>query len=293
MTFEAPQGGGSNEQHPVPPHPASPYNQSTAVATPPPPPATKKARNTIGLIALIVAAIGFVFACIPGALIVGWILLPIGFILAIVSLFQTGKGKGLGIAALIVSIVGTIVGFAVFFAVVASSFNDAFGGNETTVSRPEASQAEAQEEAVEEQQPASDDGTRSAPVPLGTMITSRDWTVIVDAVNSDAGAAVAEASEFNEPAPAGSHYVTVTYTTTYTGEGSSYAASVGVDLVTASGNVVNSYDSFVLLGDSIGLDELFAGASASGSVAFVVPDGEEYLVRVRPGVVADDVFVSP
>ncbi|WP_109211944.1 MULTISPECIES: hypothetical protein [Microbacterium] len=69
----------------------------------PQPPAEKKPRNILGLIALIVAGIGFIFACIPGALILGWILLPIGFILALVSLFLPGKAKNLGIIALIVS----------------------------------------------------------------------------------------------------------------------------------------------------------------------------------------------
>ena len=77
----------------------------------------KKPLNVLGLIALITAALGFIFACIPGALIVGWILLPIAFVLALVSLFLKDKPKWMGITALILSIVGTIVGFAVFFSV--------------------------------------------------------------------------------------------------------------------------------------------------------------------------------
>src|SRR5699024_2284731 len=70
----------------------------------------KKQRNIVGLIALIVVVVGFIFACIPGALIVGWILLPISFILSIVGLAMSGKTKGTSISALIVSIVGFIVG---------------------------------------------------------------------------------------------------------------------------------------------------------------------------------------
>jgi Protein of unknown function (DUF2510) len=86
-------------------------------------PATKP--HVLGIIALIVAAIGFVFACIPGALIVGWVLLPIAFVLSIVALFLKGK-KWPAITGLIVSIVGTIVGVVVFFAVVSNSFGEAF-----------------------------------------------------------------------------------------------------------------------------------------------------------------------
>jgi hypothetical protein len=79
------------------------------------------------LIALIVSIIGFVFACIPGALIVGWVLLPAAFVLSIVGLCLSGKSKGTSIAAVIISIVGVVVGLVVFFAVVADAFHDAFG----------------------------------------------------------------------------------------------------------------------------------------------------------------------
>lgn len=260
-------------------------------------PPAQKGRNTIGLIALIVAAVGFVFACIPGALIIGWILLPIAFILSIVSLFQKGKGKGLGIAALIVSIVGTIVGAIVFFAVVVASVNEAFedttsvdvGQVEEQAPAEDAGAAPAEEPAEE---PATAEGTRDNPVPVGTSISSDEWTVTIDAVNADGNAVVA-ASQFNDPAPAGSHYEIVTYTVTYTGADSGMAMMVGVDMVTSSGNVIDSYDNPVILEDSIGLDELFNGASATGSLAFAVPDGETALVRVTPGMFADEVFVQP
>ncbi len=105
--------------------------------TPPPQPTkAKKPLNVLGLIALITAALGFIFACIPGALIVGWILLPIAFVLALVSLFLKDKAKWMGITALILSIVGTIVGVAVFSAVVATSFDNAFSGGKATVAVP-------------------------------------------------------------------------------------------------------------------------------------------------------------
>jgi len=81
------------------------------------------------MIALIASIVGFIFACIPGALIVGWVLLPIAFILGIVGLFLSGKAKGASIAAIIISVVGAVVGAVVFFTVVADAFNDAFGGS--------------------------------------------------------------------------------------------------------------------------------------------------------------------
>ncbi|UWF77602.1 MULTISPECIES: hypothetical protein [Microbacterium] len=82
---------------------------------------------------MILAIIGLVFACIPGALVVGWVLLPIAFVLSIVSLFLKGSRKWMGVVGLIVSVVGTVIGFIVFFAVVTTSFDDAFGSPETAV----------------------------------------------------------------------------------------------------------------------------------------------------------------
>lgn len=73
---------------------------STDTQLPPPPPqqvATPQ-KNTIGLIALITAIVGAIFAVIPGALIVGWVLLSIAFVLAIISFFLKNQKRGQGIA---------------------------------------------------------------------------------------------------------------------------------------------------------------------------------------------------
>lgn len=96
-----------------------------AVAAPPSPESPKTKPGVLGIIALVVAAIGFVFACIPGALIVGWVLLPIAFILSIVALFLKGS-KWPAITGLALAVVGTVVGFVVFFALMANAASNAF-----------------------------------------------------------------------------------------------------------------------------------------------------------------------
>lgn len=88
----------------------------------------KRSTNVLGIIALAVAAVGFIFACIPGALIVGWVLLPVGFVLGIIALFQKNKPKWQGLTAIIVSVIGTVVGIIVFVTLVAGAVDDAFGG---------------------------------------------------------------------------------------------------------------------------------------------------------------------
>lgn len=119
----------------------------TAVAEPAP----KKPRNILGIVALAVSAVGFIFACIPGALILGWVLLPIGFILGIVALFQKDKPKWQGLTAIIVSVVGTIVGVVVFISLAAGAVNDAI---EDTVAEDVGSSEVADDEEAAEEEPA-------------------------------------------------------------------------------------------------------------------------------------------
>lgn len=260
-------------------------------ATPPPPMpggqhgAPAEEKNTLSLIALIVAIVGFVFACIPGALIVGWILLPIGFILALVSLFQKGK-EGRGIAALIISIVGTIVGFVVFFAVVTDAVDDAFN-EETNVSTPDGDTGSSDD---------STQGTREAPFPVGSTLESEGWTLTVNGVNLDANAAVASANEFNEPAPEGQTYILVNVTLTYTGDDAAGETPTQViEYVTAEGNTINSYDAFAVVPEQLdSLTTLYPGASVSGNVGLLVPVDSvaQGTLAIAVTFLSDRVFVA-
>lgn len=68
--------------------------------------------SIIGLIALGAAVLGTILACIPATIIIGWVLLPIAFILSIIAFFIKGK-KWAPIAAVSVSVVGTIIAIIV------------------------------------------------------------------------------------------------------------------------------------------------------------------------------------
>ena len=105
---------------------AAPYTpQPTAVMTaqhpftepsnPPP--------NVVGIIALVVAIAGFVFAVIPDVMGVAWILLPVAFVLSLVGLFARGA-KWPAVTGLVISIVAAIVGIVVFVNALIGSFGD-------------------------------------------------------------------------------------------------------------------------------------------------------------------------
>lgn len=293
-------------QPPQPPHSAPPTGPGGGYGGDFQPQQQKPQRNTIGLIALIVAVVGFIFACIPGALIMGWILLPIAFVLSIVSFFQTGKRKGMGIAALILSIVGTLVGVIVFFAVVADAFDDAFN-EEVTASAPddeegEDAEADADEDAGgsegdvdESDEPDAEEGTRDNPYPIGTTLKSEDWEVTINDVELDATEEVMAENEFNEEPAEESQYMLVNLTATYVGDGDGDMPWVMISYVTPGGNTLDAYDANAVAPDSFDDGEiLYEGASTSGNIVIEVPseDVEDGTLAVEVSVFSDKQFVA-
>ncbi|MHA7291493.1 hypothetical protein ACX80V_17885 [Arthrobacter sp. MDT3-24] len=295
MTTPEFPGAGSQQTSPIhPPVAQSAYEASTQTL-PPQPTKAKKPLNVVGLIALITAVLGFIFACMPGALIVGWILLPIAFVLALVSLFQRDKPKGMGITALILSIVGTIVGVVVFFAVVGSSIDNALGSGDTKVVAPSGDAGATNGAAAEA--PAAKTGTRETPHPLGSVIESKDWRVVVNSVSLAATDAVIAANQFNEPPTAGSEYILVNYSTTYIGDdpNGQMPAFVSLEYVTADGRTVNSFAKSVIEPEPIDTTStLYKNATATGNEAFEVPSATagQGVLAVRPGMLGDKVFVA-
>jgi hypothetical protein len=287
----------------MPPPEAVPLVASEAAVPPPqaagpvPPVSEKKPRNTLGLIAMIVAIVGFVFACIPGALILGWILLPIGFILGLVAVFQKGKGKWQAVTAIILSVVGTIVGAIVFVSVVAGAVDDALSDGETTISTPTDEGEAATDEDTPEAEPVADVGTRENPVPLGTEIANDEWKVVVNSVTFAATDAVLAENMFNEEPVEGNEYILVNYTVTYVGDDANgqMPAFVTVNFVTADGVTIDGTDSLAVAPDAIDtMTTLYSGGSVSGNAALSVPSAtaQDGALVVSPGMLADKVFVA-
>ena len=264
-------------------------------ATTLPPTKAKKPLNVLGLVALIAAALGFIFACIPGALIVGWILLPIAFILAIVSLFIKDKAKWMGLTALIVSVVGTIVGIIVFVAVIATSFGNAFGSGDTTV--VESSDGASVDDGATEEQADVESGTRANPYPIGSVIESDDWRVVINSVTLAATDVIMADNEFNEAPAEGSEYIMVNYSATYLGDDpdGQMPAFVTIEYVTADGTTVNTFDSFVLPPEPIDTTStLYTDGTATGNTVMEVPTATAGagVLAVQPDMLGDKVFVA-
>ncbi len=252
-------------------------------------------RNTLAIVAMVVAVIGFTFAVWEGAYIIGWALLPIALVLSIAALLQRDRPRKLAIAALIATIVGTIAGVTAFLASVANAVDEAFNEEITVVSPPgaptDASGATTTNETADDEAAnATAPRTRENPHPLGTTVASDDWAVTVNSFTPDATNAVLAENQFNEPPADGTVYALINVTITYTGTDSAYASEVTVDFVTSTGEVVDGHEAFVVGPDDLGVEELYAGGSITGNVVRQIPIGATGTIRVTPGWFTDDTF---
>ena len=247
----------------------------------------KKGRNTVGIVALVMAVIGFIFACVPGALIIGWILLPISFIVGLVGLFRKGEVLWPAVTAVVISVVGTIVGVMVFLTVLSNAVDEAVSSSGAVSASVAPGGAGS----------SGQGKTRENPYPLGTEISGKDWKVVINSVTLNANDAVAAANEFNDPPADGKQYVLINYTATYIGNdpAGDTPAFVSVDYVTADGVTVDGTDSMAVAPDAIdSLTTLYNGASVTGNVVRAVPvdSAQDGVLAVRPGLLADKVFVA-
>lgn len=242
-------------------------------------------RNVVGIIALVAGIIGFIFACIPGALIIGWILLPAAFILGIVGVCLSGKTKGASIAAICVSIVGVIVGVVVFFTLVADSFSDAF--NESDLTAGPGSPPTIGGGSREDFTPKP--GSREDPLPIGQTVSNEEWNVVLGQP-VEAGNIVAAENQFNEPPQSGMEFWMVPVRATYVGsETGTPAYEVRVEFV-GSDNRTYSESCGVIPNPLNDVDELYPGGVGEGNVCVAVPAGADGLWSVSAGIIGDPVF---
>lgn len=274
------------------PQPGAPMGQFPATA--PYPPLPPKQKNTLGLIAVITAVVGFVFACVPGALIVGWILLPIAFILGGVGLCQAGKAKGTSVAAVAVAIVGTLVGFVVFFTVVTDAVDEAFGDSELTAVEPAAGGANspgANSAGGNTTGGNSTGGSRENPLAIGQSVANDEWEIVLGTPR-EAGAEVSAENQFNDAPKTGMEYWIVPISATYRGE-TTGTAWIDVSLkFVGSDNRAYSDSCGVIPDDLSDVDEVYPGGVAAGNECVAVPAGADGLWAVTTGFSSSPTFFT-
>lgn len=249
-------------------------------------------KNVVGVIALITSVIGFVFACIPGALIVGWILLPVAFILAIVGVALPGRRKGTSITALILSVVGTIVGVLVFtsaiFGAVDDAFNDSASAQDSGSAQTDGS--------VSQEKPVDDEeaqGSRENPLAVGDEFSTEDWTISIDTPH-EATSDVLDENPFNDKPTDGFEYWIIPITATYTGDETGEPMLITTAFVSSDSHTYDAANSSCgVVPDPLDqAGELYPDATATGNVCLQVPAEADGLWSITADLLDDPVFFT-
>ena len=153
------------------PYPPAPVHEQQPLQ---PQPAQPKTKNTIGLIALILAAVGFIFGVVPALSGLAWIFFIPAIVLAIIGLTRKGQRKGTSVAALVLAVVGWIIAIVVALVTVAGAIDTAI--DESAAAPTAATQAT--EAAAEPAAPAESAEEAPADAPseaaVGTTVTTDD-----------------------------------------------------------------------------------------------------------------------
>lgn len=125
-------------------------------------------------------------------------------------------------------------------------------------------------------------GTRNEPLGIGETAANNEWEASVVSVARDQGGVIAEANQFNEPAPEGTEYALVEVALTYLGDGSTDLwGQTGLTYVTETGETVKASDNPVVTpGELDAYTELYTGGTATGVLAIAVPHDDHGTVRV-------------
>lgn len=247
----------------------------------------KAKKPVLGYIALAVAIVGLI-GCIPGALILGWVALPIAFILSLVAFFQDGVSKKPAVIALLLAILGLIISPFVFLASLGKTVDDALG---------ETAKVSTLKTGGSDGNTGSSDAgaSRENPLPIGSTIESEDWAVTIHSVELNASDAVMGANPFNSEAPEGNMYGLVNISAKYKGNDPQGATPfIGIEYVAANGQTMKNEGIAVAPGAFDSLTNLYEDAETSGNKVIVVPvkNPEQGVLAVRPGLIGDRTFVA-
>ncbi|MEV8174978.1 DUF2510 domain-containing protein [Microbacterium sp. NPDC079176] len=222
--------------------------------------------SVLGLVGLGLAALGTILSCIPVIFWLGWLLLGVGFIVSLISLFLKGR-KWPGISGLILSIIGAIIAVVMFFVIVFATVSEAVRD------LPSAPPSSDSDTGIDDG--TTDDGTGSAQVEEGTI----GDTVALTFLGGSGEITVTEArwatSDGSSVPSTNGGYVTLE--TTWTGvEGTTAANPLFTSLETAEG-VEGQVDFFVTGAPNELLDP---GQTVSGPITFDIAQSESYVFVV-------------
>lgn len=254
-------------------------------------PASAPTSQALGITALVVSIIAFLLGWLP---IFGTIAAIIGLGLGIAAIVKR-QHKGLSITATVLSVIALIT--SIVMTILAGTIGQE--ALKEIEARASMSASASDSSASSESQSGNGQGSRNNPYAIGTTISSADWDVVINSVTLDATQDVLAVTSYNEAPPEGYTYAVVNVTATFKGKDSEITDFVSFAYVGVDGTVIRENEGangdglFVVSPDpDFSGKELYAGGSATGNVTLLVPVSPDGVLRVNPGLLADEVFVS-
>lgn len=242
-----------------------------------------KRRNTVGLVALIVAVLGLIAA--PFAVLVSGVLLPVAFVLGVIGLCLPARTRATSVGAVVVSIIGVVVSALVLMSMARGVFDDAFNswGASSTTETPPATEAPA---------PAAP-GTRQNPLPIGETFVGDGWTVTLGTPR-EAAAEVAAEDPANAAPPPGMEFWIVPVHAIYTYDGGTpMHPSIEVEVDFRDGDGRAYRDGCGVIPDSLlAAGEMHSGDAVDANVCLTVPAGADGLWALTIAIFNDPVFFT-
>jgi hypothetical protein len=254
---------------PVPPAPPVPPGFAATDPTPAPP---AKPKSGLATAALVLGIVAIVSAVIPGLSFVAWVPAVVALTLGTVALVRKSGGRGKALSGVILGPIAIIIAIGVSIAAIAGlapRIDNAPDGPAPVTSEPD-------KEQENEPEPATEEGTRANPAPAGSTVEISDnsgpiWSVTIGAANLNAGDVIAAENQFNTPADAGFQYALVPVTYTYVGAQTGTPwLDLDIEFVSKAGTTHEQ--AFVVIPTPVtDIGELYAGASATGNIAIMIP----------------------
>ncbi|MFJ4999399.1 DUF2510 domain-containing protein [Microbacterium sp. NPDC088619] len=226
-------------------------------------PAAPSGPSILGLVGLGLAALGTILSCIPVIFWLGWLLLGVGFIVSLISLFLKGK-KWPGISGLILSVIGAIIAVVMFFVIVFATVSEAVRDLPTAPPSSDTGTGTETDPGTEEGTgtPEVAEGEMGSPVPITQMSATSEVTIHSATWATSDGSSI--------PSTNGGYVI---LDVTFTGvSGTSYLSAFNFGIETAEG-VEGTYDYYV---DGIVAEELEPGDTVDGKITFDVAQSESY-----------------
>jgi len=243
------------------------------------PPAAPSTKNTFGLVAVILAGVGFLMAVIPATAGLAWLLVIPAIVFAIIGLTRKGKSKLTSIIAIIVAPIAWLIAIIVTIVSIAAGVG-AIVDDAPAADAPSASS------------PATPDSGEKASEPgLGETITNNKGVAITF---SSVTCGIAEAGQQYLTEKAKGQFCEIKYNVT---NGSSEKISLWSSDVTGEidGNSYEADGSISQFGGDYFSTDVNPGLSAEAVIYIDIPAGAalQYLVYVPQfSIFTDDVRVK-